>query len=613
MPTRISYKIPLILFAGIALLVPLFFTWSTYESFYLPKLFLLESLIVLLCLSMVPSYLFHKMPEGVFPRGALWFFLPFVAYVIWCGLSLLRDYNPYSIQGYFLLVSQVCVSFFAVCLVRDDESRLLIFRAMLIAAFIASAIGIAQYFGLRYEKGFQWIAHGSLEKMDIYSTSGNPNFLGAYLIGVLPLAFLCSLGRLDGSIGWRWFYRVTTLAMLLCLLYTRTKGAWIGAGIALLYLLILQRSSVSARIAQGRILVILGCAVVILGLGLYISGTIDWIIEEIRSLRAGHVTIRGRLFLWQVTIGMISDHLFTGVGWGNYRAYFQEYQGRFLEAHPDYVTILDTQGSAESSHNEYLEITAETGLLGLLLFFLVLGVTFRLVARAKDMESDSKRGMTYAAAAGILAIMVHSLFVFPLHLVDAGTIFWMQVGLIHAMNLKDIDPSQIKRTPGNTAVTLQRVVVIIGCALLSCLLIFTAFRPVMASVYHKKAWEAMARGNFPSTILYAETGRSWSSLNDELYLLSGAAKYQMGMVQASIEDYKKAYEIYPDYMILYNVGLSYKRLGMLDEAADYFRKAVFVRPNLKEAYVEVLGILRTRGDAAEEAAVRARMRKMGVL
>lgn len=613
MQTRISYKIPLILFAGIALLVPLFFTWSTYESFYLPKLFLLESLIVLLCLSLVLTYLFCEIPSGVLTRGALGLFLFVVAYATWCGASLLRDYNPYSVQSYFLLVSQVCVCFFAIWLVRDDESRKHILRATLIAAFIASSIGIAQYFGLRYEKGFQWIANGSLEKLDIYSTSGNPNFLGAYLIGVLPLSILCSLGRLDGSTAWRWFYRATTLVMLLCLLYTRTKGAWIGAGVALLYLLVLQRSSVTARILQGRILVILCCMLLILSLGLYISGTIDWIIEEIKSLRAGHVTIRGRLFLWQVTIGMISDHLFTGVGWGNYRAYFQEYQGRFLGTHPDYVSILDTQGSAESSHNEYLEITAETGLIGLLLFFMVLGVTFRLVVRAKDMESDSKRGMTYAAAAGILAILVHSLFVFPLHLADAGTIFWMQVGLIHAMNLQDIDTSQIKRRTGNRVATLPRAVAAIGCTLLSCLLIFTAFRPVMASAYHKMAWEAMARGNFPATILYAETGRSWSSLNDELYLLSGAAKYQMGMVQASIEDYKRAYEIYPDYMILYNVGLSYKRLGMLDEAADYFRKAVFVRPNLKEAYVELLGILRAKGDADEEAAVRARMRKMGVL
>ena len=559
------------------------------------------------------SSFFKGFPARLSPPDLRAVLFPLAGFLVWCGLSLIQAYSLNSIQGYLLLVAQVCAALLTVLIICNDIRRIFLVRAALIAAFISSSIGIAQYFGLNYEHGIEWVWGRSLEKLDIYSTSGNPNFLAAYLIGLLPLALLGSLGRLDEVKGWRWFYGIAAAAMTLCLIYTRTKGAWIGACLAVAYLLWLYRANAHSYLKQGRIIAVSVAAVIVLISGLYLSGSIEWIITELQSLQAGNVTIRGRLFLWQVTLSMIADHPLTGIGWGSYRAWFQEYQGRFMDTHPDYVSLLTTQGSAESSHNEYLEIAAETGLIGLSLFLLVIFFAFRQVNRVKRREDARRQAVVYASAAGVLAILVHSMFVFPLHLVDAGMIFWMLIGLIHAAAMPDVDYSAKRLPAPGSRSKAMKVGVSLAAASLAGLLIFAAFRPVMASIYHKEAWAAMAGGNFFDAIRLAEGGMKWSSLNDELYLLSGAAKYQLGMYRASIDDYNKAYLIYPDYMILFNVGLSYKRMGMLNEAADSFKRAVYVRPNLKEAYGELLDILRSTGNKVEEESVMARMRKMGIL
>jgi O-antigen ligase len=98
-----------------------------------------------------------------------------------------------------------------------------------------------------------------------------------------------------------------------------------------------------------------------------------------------------RLAHWEAALTMWRDHLWLGVGFGNYAAIYPAYAvGRWL----------DPLGHA---HNFYLNVAAETGLFGLLTFGLfwlsALALGWRAVRRSSGFQK--------AVAAGAVGVLVH--------------------------------------------------------------------------------------------------------------------------------------------------------------------------------------------------------------
>ena len=91
------------------------------------------------------------------------------------------------------------------------------------------------------------------------------------------------------------------------------------------------------------------------------------------------------------------------------------------------------------AHNSYLQMAAETGLLGLGCFLWVLFVLLKhgiqSCFRIKDYWSLS---IAQGAVTGLLGLLVQSFFDNTLYTVQLGVIFWVLVGIIVAVtHLKD--------------------------------------------------------------------------------------------------------------------------------------------------------------------------------
>jgi len=135
---------------------------------------------------------------------------------------------------------------------------------------------------------------------------------------------------------------------------------------------------------------------------------------------ASDISFRGRLSETTVAWLMFLDHPIQGVGLANYNANYQDYSQNLG---------LDARLEARSAHSLYLEIAAETGIVGLLVFGAILWVLFRGLARASTLF---KRGgmpdyanMTFALAVALIGYLVGSVF---LHLAYARY-FWLFIGL----------------------------------------------------------------------------------------------------------------------------------------------------------------------------------------
>jgi O-antigen ligase len=191
----------------------------------------------------------------------------------------------------------------------------------------------------------------------------------------------------------------TVGVMLVALLASWSRGAWIGFGAAVLAM----AAALPRKTIWSVLLVIL---LIVGGAGLYASGQLpasfvarltafvqDIRLEDVRGvpINDANYAVVERLAHWQAALSMMRHHLWTGIGFGCYEA-----------AYPTFA-LINWPIALGHAHNIYLNFAAETGLLGLgaylILWVVVFWQTWRATRRA--------RGLTRGLAVGLLGAWTH--------------------------------------------------------------------------------------------------------------------------------------------------------------------------------------------------------------
>jgi O-antigen ligase len=157
-----------------------------------------------------------------------------------------------------------------------------------------------------------------------------------------------------------------------------------------------------------RALLIVGL-VIIVGIGTVwvggdpLLGRLETLPKEI-SAQPGHPHWGDRrVEIWRATWELIKAHPVAGVGMGGYWAAIPQYHDGSGEMTP------------QRAHNDYLELLASGGLIGL-----GLGVWFLVAliraARAPARSDRFRRAASFGAVCGLFGVAVHSFFDFGLHI-----------------------------------------------------------------------------------------------------------------------------------------------------------------------------------------------------
>ncbi len=231
--------------------------------------------------------------------------------------------------------------------------------------------------------------------MRAYGTFEQPNPYAGYLGLVAPLALSLALGSwkvAGGGLGEFMIYGGAFGAITIAMAMSWSRGAWIGLAAAV----------AAVSVVHSRRATALGALTLILGsfqlLPEALTQRFTDFLPYVRPFDVREVEVTDtnfavveRMAHWQAGWRMWAEHPWRGVGPGNYEPIYPAYY------------IPPWKEPLGHAHNYYLNIAAETGLIGLLAYLVLWGAAFWQVMQAIRRTSGWER----AVAIGVLGMLAH--------------------------------------------------------------------------------------------------------------------------------------------------------------------------------------------------------------
>ncbi len=394
-------------------LLPLLYTPFTHDVFGIGKATLVRIIGGILLLLAATDALRGRFRLA--PNSMLYLVVSFFGLVMLAGLTSVHV--PTSIFGlrhrFFGIISYlpILIIFLSAAKIRWTPERLLLmFQAFTLSAVLVSVVGLAQVLGAGFPVDLKF-KFGKAA----YSTFGNPNFVGVFLVMSVPIA-LTMISEADRKT--RIYWLIATAAIIGGIWATLSAGAWVS-GVIIMMAYGLLHLSRKAMISGRQLAVIaLICAIAVSVFGALILG------QEGRHAR-------DRIETWKASLRVMSDFPLTGTGPDTMRFVIQKYKG--------VVPGVD-QEIPEDAHNLFLTIGATTGVPALIIFIALLAVIGRRLLKA---QADGPRGRLYhtlllSIAGYLLAEMINPDSVANL------AVFWTLMGVAMALTTEGAPRSQIK-------------------------------------------------------------------------------------------------------------------------------------------------------------------------
>lgn len=244
--------------------------------------------------------------------------------------------------------------------------------------------------------------------------AGDPNYLGAWLLA----GGIVGLGLLAATPGpwWRTAITAGVAVDAIGLARTLSRGAFVATAVTAVVAAVLLRAH-RARILAGAVLS---------------AGSIGiWLASDPAALHRITTNDRGdgRYDLWSVAWRVARDHPIQGVGLNNFTTVEASYVGRVGPLHYlDLVTV-----HPHVVHNQYLQLMAEVGIVGLTLFVAMAVVLLSHAVVARRLLLDRRWSDMAALATAVLLAVVAMLVagIFLSSAVDKR--LWLLLGLAPAL------------------------------------------------------------------------------------------------------------------------------------------------------------------------------------
>jgi O-antigen ligase len=416
---------------------PSLFDPTTVQIGNLPRLVVLSVAGVLILAIWAVDAVWSGWRPRRLVNGFQWVLL---ATVVWFGVTSLTSVEPrqsflgrYDSYEGFLLLAALAVLTSALAESFNAQALPALFRVVVASTVPILVYGVIQLYGIDVDKNSPWdFVKWPIVLHNVFTTFGNPNHMGGFLVTVLPLGVVTAVlarRRWLRVVLWGW----VAIALVL-LLQTACRGAWLGALFAGAILIVgmlprLRANLRTVALAGGSALIVV---VALIATGSHFLGKKA---SDLLQFGSGS-SVSQRYGYWTAAIRLGLHHPLVGTGPDTFAATYTRYQSASL------AKQLGSNHVVNGAHNIFLSWLANEGIPGLLLVVAILAfgvgwgrITF-LSFRAADPDpkptsgpgpvpEEAHQSMVVALVAALVAYFVQACF----DVEQVGTLFVMFVVL----------------------------------------------------------------------------------------------------------------------------------------------------------------------------------------
>jgi len=354
-------------------------------------------------------------PDFKFLKSSTYFFA--LALLLFMGLSLINS-GPYLAKSlialFFKWLKNILIFVVVSDTITDPRKKRNCMIVLLGAASLICLDALFQHFVgtdfLRNKKIIPLWGETMFHGGGITASFHHYNSLGTYLVFNLSLV-LSLLISVKNSL-----YKSTLFILLVllqvCLFLTYSRASWLGFMFVVVLIVILypkKRGKLFYAFA-GYIFILVTCILFVI---IFMPG-----LKE-RAMFAD----AGRFDIWKGACKMIADHPFLGIGLGTFMDHFHKYVPK-----AEFPVI-------SYAHNSYLQIWAESGILALFSFILLIGsVSYNAIKMLKRNGSDF---MLLGFTCAFFGFLVQLFFDSQLYSLQLAALFWFMTGVIVALTKQE--------------------------------------------------------------------------------------------------------------------------------------------------------------------------------
>jgi len=394
--------------------------------------------------------------------------LPLLLFLATAGLATWLAVERGTALLQFARILAAWVLFYAV---MQSEIRL---RPWLVAGVVLLTLGLALYFPLQHDYSaspgkFPWITWlGQWINQHFPSIPGpsiHPNVAASTLAPGLALsvALFTWAGKRKSWLAI--FSFLTSVIIVVALLLTSSRGGWLAVTSAglLAGLVLLQRRWFRAKVPRRAFWGSMVLIAVLLLSFFTLAGYWEPLLGQVPDPSG---SVHNRLELWNQVRLLIGDAPFTGHGLMGFRMVYATYG------------ILIHVPLQDHSHNTYLEVGLEQGLIGLFALLWGMAVLLRWAWQAVERDQATHWGWAGLAAIGILS--VHGIFDVVFYVTRPLPLIGLFLGMTWMLTERSSPGNPARQPPGRRS--LRRLVSAAGL-IFATLLLLAFIRPLLAAWY----------------------------------------------------------------------------------------------------------------------------------
>ena len=577
--------------------------------------------------------------------------VPIFLFILLMSISLLRSQSfMVSLNDYIIFLCYFFIYFLIINNINDKVQFHSLIKLFFLTSTIISLYALMQYYG--FDPYLR-------ELSAITSTIGQKNWVSNYLALIFPIIF--SYFLLENNKKNKLYYYLSLSIIYAILMICQSRGIWISITCSFLIgiFLIYKYKIFYVFNKNKKWLIVLFFTFLIITIIYSTDNPLNKSAITVTERAISTFDLQGsslnvRLLMWRNTLQMIKDNPLLGSGIGTFKINYLNYQANFLQKNPNYIKYIT---NAKESHNEYLQMGAELGLLGLGIFIFIIYIFYALVInfiKKKDNNifireingnentiienenyyeeqdneiipkkenshcidhnqskniylenQDKDKIIVFGLLMGITCFLFHSLFTFPLHVPVLGLTFSIIIGLTLSYIRNNSPLKYVKNIVIKNEIFKNKKIKIFCIILVLFFMIFAidslVIKPYLAEIYYFKGIKYDEIKDYKMSFANLNYAAQLNPYNGRILHALGTTYCNLNIIDDNIEEILQNTKKYiTDVNTYYNLGLFYSKTEEYEKAEKELKKALYLNPIFVKGY-HFLGFLYFSQEDYEDA------------